>query len=171
MSRILLSAAAFFLVTTSLAIPVWGQATQGPPTAPIPSQIAEAKKLFISNLGEESNYYMANRNLYRGGADRAYNQFYDAMKSWGKYELVSAPADADLVFTILCQHKDIRVYAPEFRLLIIDPKTHITLWGITEYLEPAGMAKNREKNYDFAMAALVDDVKKIVATPSQPASK
>ena len=29
-----------------------------------------------------------------------YNEFYAAMKSWGRYELVSSPADADMVFEI-----------------------------------------------------------------------
>ena len=29
-----------------------------------------------------------------------YNEFYEHMKSWGKYQLVQAPADADLVFEI-----------------------------------------------------------------------
>src|SRR6266478_3790075 len=64
--------------------------------APIPAQILTAKKVFIANGGgDESRYEAAS---YSGGPDRAYNEFYAAMKTWGRYELVAAPGDADLVF-------------------------------------------------------------------------
>jgi hypothetical protein len=68
------------------------------PPAPIPAQILTAKKVFIANGGgDESRYDTA---WFSGGPDRAYNQFYAAMKTWGRYELVAAPGDADLVFEI-----------------------------------------------------------------------
>ena len=35
-----------------------------------------------------------------GGSNEPYNRFYAAMKSWGRYELVASPADADWVFEI-----------------------------------------------------------------------
>ncbi len=164
MSRILYSSA---LATLLLVIPPCGRATQ---EAPIPAQIASARKIFISNLGEEGPY--VNAATYPGGPNRAYNQFYDAMKTWGQYELVSAPADADLVFEIACPYTRVFPVARELRISIIDPKTHIPLWGLAEYVEPAGKVKNREKNYDLAMTALVNDVKKLASPPAvQPAPK
>src|SRR5207302_11068504 len=62
--------------------------------APLPSQIYTSKKVFVSNGGDET------LGDYSGGPDRAYNQLYAALKGWGPYEPVSAPADAELVFEI-----------------------------------------------------------------------
>src|SRR5579872_3002052 len=64
-------------------------------SAPLPSQIVTAKKVFISNAGGEFNTH-----IWSGAPVRTYNQFYAAIKSWGRYELVSAPANADLVLEI-----------------------------------------------------------------------
>jgi hypothetical protein len=69
------------------------QSKQTPP-APIPPQILAAKRVFIGNAGGED------LSLYTGGPDRPYNQFYAAVKSSGRFELLSAPADADLLFEI-----------------------------------------------------------------------
>src|SRR5229473_2529352 len=73
------------------------EAQQGsiPAAAPVPSQISAAKKLFIANAGDESDYFASKTGEVKGGIDRPYNQLYAAMKSWGKYQLVGAPADAD----------------------------------------------------------------------------
>jgi hypothetical protein len=64
------------------------------PAAPVPSPIAAAKKVFISNApgsGLPASF---------GGPDRTYNEFYAAMTAWGHYELVSVPSDADLILEI-----------------------------------------------------------------------
>lgn len=66
--------------------------------APIPTQISTAQRVFIANGGgDEPGIY---EPLFSGGADRIYTQFYAAMKSAGRYELVGSPADADLLFEI-----------------------------------------------------------------------
>jgi hypothetical protein len=166
MSRILILSI-LFVVTASMAFPLWGQ--QEVPAAPVPPQISSAKKVFISNLGTDS-FYTADHNWYSGGPNRAYNQFYEAMKTWGRYDLVSVPADADLVVEISCQ--DSTAQGPtQLRLRIVDPKTQVALWGVTEHLEAAGMAKNREKNFNLAMTALLNDVKQLVSPLPQPAQK
>jgi hypothetical protein len=67
------------------------------PPAPVPPQILAAKKIFIANAGGEQP---SEESQYSGDADRSYNQFYAAMKTWGRYELVSSPAEADLWFEI-----------------------------------------------------------------------
>ncbi len=73
------------------------QRTKGPAPAPIPPQIGAARKVFISNAGGESFEMILQQTVFDGGPDRPYNQFYAAMKDWGRYELVPAPANADLV--------------------------------------------------------------------------
>ena len=99
------------------------------PAAPIPAQILTAKKVFISNEGGDSNITLDDA-VYGAGPEDSYNQFYAAMKDWGRYELVSAPADADLVFTIRFTMPTGRQWAdPQVRVVILDPKTHVALWG------------------------------------------
>jgi hypothetical protein len=70
----------------ALGVRALGAQTADVPAAPRPAQIVAAKKVFISNAGV--------------GTDMTYDQFYAAIKGWGRYELVASPADADLVFEI-----------------------------------------------------------------------
>jgi hypothetical protein len=135
--------------------------------APIPTQISTAKKVFIANGGgDEPGIYDP---LYNGGVDRCYNQFYAAMKSTGRYELVGSPVEADLLFEIrfLMQPSETKVfkgdtlgptYDPQFRLEIRDPKTNALLWGFTEHMEWAILQGNRNRNFDQASARIVTDV-------------
>ncbi len=144
--------------------------------APIPAQILTAKKVFIANGGgDESREEGAS---YSGGPDRAYNEFYAAMETWGRYELVSAPGDAGLIFEIrltVFQLQRERVLADDspafdsqFRVVIRDMKTHETLWGLTEHAQGAVLQSNRDKNFELAMAAVVAQVQRI-AGPAAPA--
>src|SRR5581483_10931282 len=69
------------------------------PTVPIPAQITSAQRVFIANGGAQtygSESYFA-LTKYSGGPDRLYTQFYTAMQHSGRYTLVGAPADAQLV--------------------------------------------------------------------------
>lgn len=59
------------------------------PPAPVPSLILTAKRVFIANGGGDESLF--DWPQYSGGPDRLYNEFYAAMKSWGRYELVSTP--------------------------------------------------------------------------------
>ena len=54
-------------------------ADHGSTPAPIPTQILTAKKVFIANGGGDKSGYDA--AMYSGGPDRAYNEFYAAMKA------------------------------------------------------------------------------------------
>jgi hypothetical protein len=63
------------------------QQKQSGPPAPIPAQILTAKKVFIANGGGDESRYDA--VSYSDGPDRAYNEFYTSMKTWGRYELGS----------------------------------------------------------------------------------
>ena len=97
------------------------------PPAPVPSPIAAAKKVFISNAPG------GNLPASFGGTDRTYNEFYAAVKGWGHYELVAAPSDADLILEIsftstlsgvggTSTSGCISSNYTELRLVILDPK-------------------------------------------------
>jgi hypothetical protein len=140
--------------------------------APVPSQIVTAKRVFISNGGQE----MGQQDDFSGQQDRCYNQFYSAMKSWGHYELATGPADADLVMEIKFANPAVVHVAkgdsvfpfndPRFTLTIFDSKTHFILWSFTEHASPAQLRRNRDKNYDLALANIVDDVKQLESPPT-----
>jgi hypothetical protein len=87
--------ACFFVPFAATSLTALLEAQQSKDVAPIPVQIIAARKVFISNAGQESV-----PGAFSGEPDRTYNQFYGAIKNWGQYELVSAPADADLVLEI-----------------------------------------------------------------------
>lgn len=152
--------------------------------APIPTQISTAKKVFIGNGGGDEPGI--SEHFFSGDVDRAYNQFYAAMKSAGRYELVVSPAEADLLFEIrfLVQPSETKVfkgdalgptYDPQFRLEIRDPKTNALLWAFTEHMEWAILQGNRNRNFDQASARIVTDVLALgtralaaAATPVKP---
>jgi hypothetical protein len=146
------------------------------PSAPVPPLILNAKTVFLSNAGMDVNP-AGTSSEYDGGATRFYNEFYAAMKSWGRFQLVPAPADADLIFEIRFtdptgpgNSEGAKPGAPgaqKFRLVILDPKTHIKLWALTEFVEAAILQGNRNKNFEKAMDALVNDVKTLAAGQAQ----
>ena len=86
------------------------------------------------------------------------------MKSWGRYELTAAPADADLIFEIRYISG---ITDAQLCLSIVDPKTHVVLWPFVQHVQGSGREKGRRKNFDAAMGDLLDDVKK-VTTPAAP---
>lgn len=148
------------------------------PQAPVPAQIVTGKKVFVAYGGGESNFRPGG---YSGDVDRTYDQFYAALKSWGHYELVSAPAEAELVFEVSFVNPLIgtRVSSgggttavnsesqrdPQLKLVIIDLKTHVVLWALTQHVEFGWRQESRDKNFDQAMAALVNDVARLAGTP------
>jgi len=143
--------------------------------APVPTQILAAKKVFIANAGGDQPYY--EEPLFSGGPERAYNQFYAAMKTWGRYELVGAPSDADLLVEILftvprIEQRVVRgeavlvpiPYDPQFRVVLRDPKSSALLWALTEHAEWAILQRNRDKNFDLALAKVMTDVQGLSAS-------
>ena len=136
----------------------------------MPAQIGAAQKVFISNAGGESLETVIDETVFNGGPDRPYNEFYAAMKSWGRCELVSSPADADLILEISWALSDTGLRLPvlgQLRLVVIDPKTHVTLWNFTEYVRGAILLGNRDKNFDQAMNTVVGRLKSLML-PSAP---
>jgi hypothetical protein len=152
-------------------LPALQAQTADAPAAPLPSQIVTAKRVFISNAGGELY-----PGFWSGGPSRTYNEFYAATKSWGRYELVAAPVDADLVLQISYADPIMLVASGssvnflQFRLELIDPKTHIVLWTINEQAKAmGGLQKSRDKEFEGALNKLVDDLKALTAQPTAAA--
>ncbi len=133
--------------------------------APVPAPVLQAKTAFISfELGDTASF----PGVYSGGPERAYNEFYQGMQQWGRYQLVSDPKNADVVFAI--RYVD---SGPYLRLQITDPHTGISLWGFEEQIKSTGFKKTRDAGFDTAVAQVINDVKQLVApngppTPAQP---
>lgn len=146
---------------------------------PVPAEILTAKAAFISNAGADCN--PAGAVGFSGDADRAYDEFYAAMKAWGRYHLTAAPGDADLApeISFACPPsgsnsvREVNGNAdsdPRFRLAIVDIKTREVLWVLIEHVRPALLQGNRDKNFDDAMAKLVDDAKSLTASSASSAA-
>jgi hypothetical protein len=124
------------------------------PSGPVPAQVLTGQEVFIS-YGES--------DADPGAPDLTYNEFYGLIKSWGKYELTSAPADADLVFEIRFLSG---ISDSQLRLSIVDPKTHVVLWPFIQHVESSSRETGRRKKFDEAMSDLVEDVKRVTSQPA-----
>jgi hypothetical protein len=150
------------------------------PPAPIPSSIAAAKKVFISNAPGSS------LPTSFGGPDRIYNEFYAAMKGWGHYELVAAPSDADLILEISFNSSlsavggttssgPISYNSSEVKLVILDARMHVFLWWFNEEVNPKLSFPHRPEPavnsaFSRSTAALVNDLKKLVGETASGAN-
>ena len=155
-----------FLVALTVSSAAFSQAQQS--AAPVPTQILASNKAFISNAGLDAAAAAAFQR--EGNPNRPYNQFYAAMKSWGRYELVATPSDADLILEIRFTAPatpcgDATCYAPQLGLAILDAKTHFTLWTLLEPVNGAFRKATWDKNVNQGMTNLMNDVKKL-AGPS-----
>jgi hypothetical protein len=132
--------------------------------APVPSLLLRAKRVFISNAGADSGLFS---HPFTGDPDRAYNEFYANVVSWGRYQLVASPDQADLVFELQLtapngpsnadKSKGASDPLPMLRLVIYDRPTHYVLWALTESIAPAALQKTHDHNFDEAVANLVLD--------------
>jgi hypothetical protein len=142
-----------------------------------PSAIVAAKTVFISNAGADSGLFPS---PFSGDQDRAYQQFFSTVQSWNRYQLISNPAQADIVF-------ELRLTAPNgpqspnkvtgasdplpmFRLVIYDRSTHYILWALTESIAPANLQKTHDRNFDDALQQLSVDLMRLARIPIPPAS-
>jgi len=161
-NRFVLVAAIVMTLASSLTAQKTSEAT------PIPSQITSAKKVFISNtVGDDLN---------SNDPSQVYSAFYSAMKSWGRYELASSPANADLIFEISFREPIVAVAVtgsvtnvpvggsytnPHLRLVISDPKTHVSLWWFMAHVRPPLFTS--EKSLDRSLSDLMGQLKQITS--------
>jgi hypothetical protein len=132
--------------------------------APLPALLSHAQRIFIGNAGDQEN------------ADclRAYNSFYTGLDALHQFSLVTEPSEADLVVEL---HYEISLagsrvsgedQSRQFRAVLIDGKTHVVVWSLTEQSNYARLQKNRDKNLDTVVAALVHDFASIVSPQPLP---
>jgi hypothetical protein len=131
------------------------QQPSNPPPGPIPTQILAGKKVFVSN--GDSDVVLKIPNL-------SYDLFYALLKSSGMYELVATPAEADLIFEIRIAYPA----DPHLHLVISDPKTRVVLWALSEQVQPWAREATGRKNFQKGMETLVDDIRRLTASPALP---
>lgn len=134
------------------------------PPAPLPQAVISAKKIFLSN---------------GGGSDLAYDAFYQAMKKWGKYQIVGSPDEADLIVELAYQVENLgthvwsttntytnttqvysrRLIDPKLILTIYDARSKDSLWATIDHRRLARLEKNREKEMINSAERLVEELK------------
>ena len=129
---------------------------------PVPPGIHAAHKIFVSNAGADSGLFPS---PFSGDPDRAYNQLYAGLKAWGQYQLVSGPAQADLVLEIQVtapngptngsKQNGASDPVPMMRLVIYDENTHFVLWTITRSIQVALLQKTHDRNFDDALTSIL----------------
>ncbi len=133
-------------------------------TAPLPDAVINAKKIFVSN---------------GGGSNLAFDAFYSALKTWGKYTFVGSPGDADLIVELAyrldygrtriwsnerCRDATTQIHRrqtvnPQLVLAIYDAKTKNSLWSEVNHRRLARREKNREKEMVNSADRLVEDLR------------
>jgi hypothetical protein len=164
------STAIIFLLLFASVLASGQRARKDIPAAPLPGAIVNAQKVFLSN---------------GGGSDLAYDAFYSAMKTWGKYRIVGSPDDADLIVELAYRvvDKGTRVWSstntyngatdvhsrevtdPQLVLTIYDAKTKNSLWSTIDHRRLARREKNREKETINSAERLVDELRTRAAIP------
>jgi hypothetical protein len=163
-------AALLCAAAASAQIPAYTEA------GPIPPALTTAKTVFVSNGGSDIRFFPISLS---GDANRAYSQFYAALKATGKYDLVGDPSQADLVLYLRldaahCPWGETECIGTsevlaEFRLTIYDRKTHYVLWTATEPIESALLQKNHDRNFDLALSAVIRDFEEVTGkAPANP---
>ena len=148
------------------------QTAAGPGAGPVPQLILAAKTVFVSNAGSDSGLFPT---PFSGNQDRAYDQFYAALKGTGDYTLVNDPVEADLILELRLtapygptspnKQNGASDPLPMFRLVIYDRKTHYALWTITQSIEVAYLQKIHDRNFDEALSAVLAQFLKIAGKP------
>jgi hypothetical protein len=146
-------------------------AQQPADAAPVPARVLSAKRIFIANTPPRGPEIIdAKVAIYSGGPYRCYNQSYMAIKAWDRFDLVSSPADADLIFEVSYEagprFEDPRYLPNQLRLVIVDSKSQVPLWWMSEAIFQGTHRQDSDKLFDGAMAKLVQDVKDLVVVPT-----
>lgn len=134
------------------------------PPAPLPAQVTQATTIFLVN---------------GGGSDTAFDEFYQDMKAWGKYQIVGTQDQADLIievrysvpssghgstpiynsYTKQTTYYDYNDIDPQVQVTISDAKTHAQLWTGIDHRKLVRMAHNRDKEIAKSADRIVEDLK------------
>jgi hypothetical protein len=143
--------------------------TNTPATAaPIPPQVLSAQSVFVSN-GGGGNYFEA----FTGGSNRAYNTLYAELQRSNRYQLVSSPSQADVIFEIrgiapAVTYGDTVGTNPQLILSVIDPKTQAVLWTTGANVRAFGNQKHRDSGLDESVAVVVNKFGEDTGQPLTP---
>jgi hypothetical protein len=167
----------FVLSTSQFNLPAVAQSPVPAPSsapalsshAPVPAQISASHTVFLSNLGADASFPV--------DATRAYNDIYKALATWGRYQLVSSPDQADLIFqlrgvsTLSTYGANDSVYTvnnPAFQLTIVDPRSNVTLWTITSPVALAGSKQTWARWLAISETNLVSRIKVVAGEQLAP---
>lgn len=151
--------------------------------APLPAPLHTAQKVFIANAGMDAFSLQAFEELGLAKTN-SYDSLYAAIESWKNYQLVSSPADADLVIDVRCSAPFIsnhdgwhfqRILASttwqfQYEITLYDAKTHFLLWTITQPVRPANLQRTWLKNIADANAALAGQLQALLVPPPPAAN-
>jgi hypothetical protein len=142
-----------YLVT---AVFLFAAAVSAQQTAPVPPALLGAQQIFLSNAGTPL------WNL-SGGPNRAYNDFYAALKSEGRFALAGDPSQADLVLTLLPADPF------QLKLTIVDRKSQFLLWTLFQPIQVCALQKTCDKNFDAGIDSLVKQFVQLTGKAPAPA--
>jgi len=132
--------------------------------APVPSPLLKAKRAFVSyEIGDVTAF----PSDYSGGPERAYGEFYAQMKAWGRYQLVSDPKDADIIFAVRFVDPP-NIVRPQIRVGIMDSTARVSLWGFVEEVNFAFFKKHRDAAFTASVKQLLEDVQALVSQVPAP---
>jgi hypothetical protein len=130
-------------------------------TAPVPPLLVSAHKLFLSHGGAEAGLFP---HPFTGSQDRAFGELYHMVQSNDRFQLVDAPADADIVLELQLlppsealggnKQKGTGDPLPIFKLIAYDRPTHYILWTVTQTVDSATLQKTHDKNFDEALESV-----------------
>jgi hypothetical protein len=150
------------------AVAVAQQAASYPP-GPVPAAILSAKSVFIANGGADGGLFPS---PFSGDPNRGYDEFYARVQKAGMFQLVSDPAQADLVMQIRLlapygpQQPSKQLGAadprPTLRLEIYDTRSHFLIWAITQPVEMAVLQKTHDRNFDESLSVLVTHLQELM---------
>ena len=153
-----------------------------PPPPAVISRVTAAKKIFLSNAGADQMF----ANDMVGGANGSYDGLYASLKKWGYFQLVDAPAQADLIFAIrstdTVDETEVQNWNPQsthpwntimgarhpiFTLTILDPSTETPVYTIVSGAGYAPSLKQGRINFAISIDKLTDRIKALVVAPTQ----
>ena len=160
-----------FIAVIAFAQLLNAQGTPATDSAPVPPAIAAARKVFISNAGADDE----SGKIFGAGTDRCYSEFYHQVQALNRYEIVSNPTDADIVFEINLTlskrdyHNSANVSDSVVRVRILDPRTRTILWAFYDRPDFAGLKSNYLKNLGKAIKQIVSNLQALtVANSANP---
>jgi hypothetical protein len=97
-----------------------------------------------------------------------YNSFYSALQGWGHWQLVGSPSEADLVLVVrfTAPLAPGPGYSPQVEVTLLDAKSRFPLWTLTQPVEGAFRKATWEKNYNDGIAALMSQLRALIAAPA-----